>query len=105
MFPDCCWSESEPDVELLPDLDDEVPDLALVPVLLDFALVDEAEVLPVVEDADLPLLAVVPVEPEEPDPDFEPVELLDPELLIPVLPVPDIAFDDPEVLPDMLPEF
>lgn len=91
----------EPEVELLPDLEDDVPDLALVPVPA-LALVDDAdELLPVV-----PVLLVLPDEEEAlvelPEPDLED----DPELpLVPVFPlIKDDEPDDPVELPDVLPE-
>ena len=104
----------EPEVELLPDF--EVVDLALVPVL-DLAL---ADVEPELVDVDLLLLPEDvdcvgrfepdKLEPEEPEPDLE----LDPDLeLVPelpeLLPIPvllpiDDESEDPDVLPDMLPD-
>ena len=117
--------EPEPEDELLPDLD-EVDDLAFVPVLPLLALAD-VEPEPVVDDL-LPLPddeeedevgeleEPKPEEPrfEEPEPELDPIpepELdfeLDPEspelLPIPVLLPIDDEFEDPDVLPDMLPE-
>ena len=102
--------EEEPDVLLLPDLE-EVEDLAFVPVL-PFALavvepepvVDDLLLLPDEEDE----VAAGRLEPDVPEPDFELVPVL-PELpvlllLIPVLFPIDDEFDEPDVLPDMLPE-
>ena len=103
----------EPEVELLPDF--EVDDvLAFVPVLpLEAFAVVEPE--PVVDD-----LLLLPVEDEEeetgkleldelePELNLVPDLELDPELpvlpLIPVLLLIDDEPEDPDVLPDMLPE-
>ncbi|MEJ8758096.1 hypothetical protein WG947_13875 [Pontibacter sp. H259] len=103
-----------PEVELLPDLEEE--DLALVPVLDDLALA-EVEPEPVVDDL-VPLPDVVEedetgrFDPEVPDFELEPevplllpipvLLLIDPELL----PIDDELdeLDDPDVLPDILPD-